>query len=112
MFTLVSARFHGFARENLKHSLNKEPSSSCSKSESGCSTKKAVKSNLAYLQDKIEMITDKSLAYGTQLDKDPKTNNFYVLPVKDKANLNKRRESMDLSPMEVVMKEFNINEIR
>jgi hypothetical protein len=68
----------------------------------------ATKGNLAYLQDKIESAKFHYQTYGTQLDKDEKTNKFSFVPIKDKEHVNERRAAVGLSPIEVYAKQWGI----
>jgi hypothetical protein len=59
----------------------------------------ATKGNLAYLQDKIESAKFYYQTYGTQLDKDERTNKFSFVPIKDKEHVNERRTAVGLPPL-------------
>ncbi|QEC74758.1 DUF6624 domain-containing protein [Mucilaginibacter ginsenosidivorax] len=65
----------------------------------------ASKVNLALLQDKIESAKYHYQTYGTQLDKDEKTNKFSFVPIKDKEHVNERRAAVGLPPIEAYAKQ-------
>ncbi|QEM12346.1 DUF6624 domain-containing protein [Mucilaginibacter rubeus] len=68
----------------------------------------ASKGNLALLQDKIESARYHYQTYGTQLDKDEKTNKFSFVPIKDKEHVNERRAAVGLPPIEAYAKQWGI----
>ncbi|PWK77283.1 hypothetical protein LX99_03094 [Mucilaginibacter oryzae] len=68
----------------------------------------ASKGNLAYLQDKIESAKYHYQTYGTQLNKDEKTNKFSFVPIKDKEHVNERRAAVGLPPIETYAKQWGI----
>jgi len=61
---------------------------------------KASKKNLAYFQDRILMYQNKKQLYGTQYKVMNGTKETILWDVEDPDNLNKRRESMGLPPMD------------
>jgi hypothetical protein len=64
--------------------------------------------NIAYLEDRIRVNTNRKQLYGTQFEnvlKDGKTIDLILKPTEDPACLNKRRAYMDLMPVEEYLNE-------
>jgi hypothetical protein len=69
--------------------------------------KKAQASELAMLEDRIEMFNNRPQIYGSQLRME---NGKYVLwKIKDEANVNKRRAEVGLPPLEDYLRNWNID---
>jgi hypothetical protein len=60
---------------------------------------KASASSLALLEDRIATRQGKKQTYGSQIRKDKDSNQYYVLPIEDPDNVDKRRASIGLPPM-------------
>ncbi len=60
---------------------------------------KALKRELAYLEDRVLKNQGKNQIYGTQSYLNENTNKLELWPINDPMNLNKRREAMGLQPM-------------
>ena len=64
---------------------------------------KAKPGNLAYLEDRVLKNQGKPQRYGSQLYDDPVTGEFVLYPVEDPANINARRKSMELGPIQAYL---------
>lgn len=71
-------------------------------------SQKSPMSQLAYLEDRIRIDKGLKQLYGTQLIKDTLTDNWMLAPVEDEKNLNIRRLEIDLEPIEIYLKKYNI----
>ena len=71
--------------------------------------KKASPDNLALLEDRIAIYKGKSQIYGSQIGRNDKTKEFYLLPVIDPINLDKRRSDIGLEPIANYLIDFNIS---
>jgi hypothetical protein len=60
---------------------------------------KAQANNLALLEDRVALGQGKRQRYGSQIGKDPATGQFYVLPLDDPDNVDKRRAEVGLQPL-------------
>ncbi|MEI7983188.1 MAG: DUF6624 domain-containing protein [Bacteroidota bacterium] len=60
----------------------------------------AYPAHLAMLEDRVAIRQGKRQIYGSQIDQDPKTGVYYVLPLEDPDNVDKRREPIGLGKME------------
>lgn len=69
---------------------------------------KARGSSLALLEDRIATGQGKKQIYGTQIGTDSQTGKHYILPIEDEPNVNKRRQSVGLPPLEDYVKRWNI----
>ena len=69
---------------------------------------KAKGSELALLEDRVAMRQGKKQIYGSQISRDLKTGKYFVAPIEDEANVNKRRASVGLMPLEDYARHFNI----
>ena len=67
---------------------------------------KAGKANLALLIDRIAIGQNKKQLYGSQLLF--KDSAYFLSPIEDPKNLDKRRKSMDLSPMKEYLGHFKL----
>jgi hypothetical protein len=57
-------------------------------------------SSLALLEDRIALKTGKKQIYGSQIGIDTKTNEYYILPLIDPDNVNERRATVGLLPIQ------------
>lgn len=69
---------------------------------------KAQPQNLALLEDRILTMQGKKQIYGSQVRKNEKTGKNEFFPIQDEANVNKRRASIGLQPLEEYAKFFGI----
>lgn len=69
---------------------------------------KAKASNLALMEDRILLRQGKKQIYGTQIGMDNQTKLYYVSPLEDPKNVDKRRASMGLEPLAEYVKEWQI----
>jgi hypothetical protein len=60
---------------------------------------KAQGSSLALLEDRVALRQGKKQIYGSQIGRDPVTKNYYVSPLEDPENVDKRRASVGLQPL-------------
>ncbi len=47
--------------------------------------------------------------YGSQIHRDQKTGKYFVAPIEDEQNVNKRRAAVGLEPLEEYAKQWNID---
>lgn len=57
-------------------------------------------SSLALLEDRVALRKGKKQIYGSQIGRDLKTNEYYVLPLIDPDNVNERRATVGLFPIQ------------
>ncbi|WP_316836009.1 DUF6624 domain-containing protein [Pedobacter nutrimenti] len=69
-------------------------------------------SNLAIFEDRICMRTGKKQIYGSQGFTDKETGNKYIYPVIDVDNLDKRRETMGMPPMQEYSKGWDLEKYK
>lgn len=55
--------------------------------------------NLALLEDRVALGQGKRQIYGSQIGRDPETNNYYVSPLEDPDNVDIRRAEVGLQPI-------------
>jgi hypothetical protein len=60
---------------------------------------KAKARDLAMLEDRVALRQGKKQIYGSQVFKDPDTQKYYVLPLEDPDNVDKRRAEVGLQPL-------------
>jgi hypothetical protein len=72
-------------------------------------TKKVLASDLALLEDRTAIDQGKKQIYGTQLRRDKKTLNYYLLPIEDPDNVDLRRAKVGLRPMSEYLTQWGIN---
>lgn len=65
--------------------------------------------NYALLQDRVLINTGKKQLYGTQVRYNPQTKNAKPLPIEDSVNVDNRRKSVGLSPLNEYLKLFDRN---
>ena len=63
---------------------------------------------LALLEDRIAMRQGKKQVYGSQVMVDPETGEYYVSPIEDPENVDKRRAEVGLQPMSEYLGIFNL----
>lgn len=61
--------------------------------------RKAQGSSLALLEDRVALGQGKKQLYGSQIGRDPITMQYYVLPLEDPDNVDKRRAEVGLPPL-------------
>jgi hypothetical protein len=64
--------------------------------------------DLALLEDRILVAQGKKQLYGSQVKRNPQTNQYEVLPIEDEKNVDKRRKKMGLEPLAEYLKGFGI----
>lgn len=69
---------------------------------------KAQASHLALLEDRVAFRHGKRQIYGSQIGQDLSTHNYYVLPLEDPDNVDKRRSEVGLNPLAEYVKHWNI----
>ena len=69
---------------------------------------KARGSDLALLEDRVAMRQGKKQIYGSQISRDQQTGKYFVAPIEDEPNVNKRRAAVGLMPLEDYARHFNI----
>jgi hypothetical protein len=70
--------------------------------------KKASASNLALLEDRVALRQGKKQIYGTQIERDKVTNSYYISPLEDPDNVDKRRAAVGLQPLGEYVKQWQI----
>ena len=70
---------------------------------------KAQGSQLALLEDRVALAQGKKQIYGSQIHRDMQTGKYFVAPIEDEANVNKRRASVGLEPLEEYVQHWNID---
>lgn len=70
---------------------------------------KARGNNLAMLEDRVAIGEGKRQIYGSQIQWDSATQLFYVAPLDDPANVDRRRAEVNLPPMAQYVRQWNIN---
>lgn len=65
---------------------------------------KASASALALLEDRILLSQGKKQKYGSQVGRNNETGKYYILPIEDSVNVNFRRMSVGLEPIEQYLK--------
>lgn len=63
---------------------------------------------LALLQDRILVRGGKKQIYGTQLSRNPETNELELHPIEDEVNVDKRRAEMGMMPLAEYLKLFDM----
>ena len=70
---------------------------------------KAQGSSLALLEDRVALGEGKKQLYGSQIGRDTETQLYYVLPLEDPDNVDKRRAGVGLPPLADYVKRWQIN---
>ncbi len=65
-------------------------------------------SSLALLEDRIALRTGKRQIYGSQIGRDQETGEFYVSPIEDPENVDKRRAEVGLGTIQDYISNWNI----
>ena len=65
-------------------------------------------SELALLEDRIALRKGKKQIYGSQIYRNPKTNENFVAPLEDPDNVDKRRAEVGLGTLSIYVKQWNI----
>jgi hypothetical protein len=65
--------------------------------------------NLALLEDRVALAQGKKQIYGSQIQQDPNTGKYFVAPIEDEPNVNKRRASVGLGPLEDYVRRWDID---
>ncbi|MBK8500225.1 MAG: hypothetical protein IPL52_15730 [Flavobacteriales bacterium] len=65
-------------------------------------------SDLALLEDRVLMRKGRRQIYGSQIGRDPETGEFYLHPLDDPENVDKRRAAMGLGPLEDYLKNWDL----
>ncbi len=69
---------------------------------------KAQGANLALLEDRVALGQGKKQIYGSQIHQDS-NGKYFVAPIEDEANVNKRRAEVGLEPLEKYARRWNID---
>lgn len=64
--------------------------------------------SLALLEDRVALRQGKKQIYGSQIEKNAK-GDWVVSPIEDEINVNERRKSVGLEPLEDYVKKWNID---
>jgi len=64
--------------------------------------------DLALLEDRVAIRTGKKQKYGSQIGLDEITGEYYILPLKNPGNVNKRRAKVGLRPIEDYIANWNL----
>lgn len=70
--------------------------------------KKARPEDLALMEDRLSISKDGYQIYGSQIAQDPTTKKFFILQIKDEANVNKKRAEVGLQSLEEYVKLWGI----
>ena len=69
---------------------------------------KAQGSSLALLEDRVAIGQGKRQIYGSQIGRDIQTLEYYVLPLEDPDNVDKRRAEVGLGPLADYVRNWNM----
>lgn len=69
---------------------------------------KAKGSSLALLEDRVALRQGRKQIYGSQINRDIKTQSFYVSPLEDPDNVDKRRAEVGLQPLAEYLLNWNL----
>ncbi len=64
---------------------------------------------LALLEDRVALKKGKKQIYGSQIRRDPVTEKFFLAPLDDPANVDKRRAEVGLGALKDYLKQWNID---
>jgi len=70
--------------------------------------RKANASDLALLEDRVALGKGEKQIYGSQIGFNPETKLYYVLPLEDPDNVDKRRSEVGLGPLSDYVQQWNI----
>ena len=62
---------------------------------------KAKGSQLALLKDRVAIRQGKKQIYGSQISRDQQTGKYFIAPIEDEPNVNKRRAPLDLCHLKI-----------
>ena len=65
-------------------------------------------SHLALLEDRTALSHGKKQVYGSQIGQDQKTGEYYIFPIEDPDNVDKRRAEVGLEPISEYLKTWNL----
>jgi hypothetical protein len=68
----------------------------------------ALAGNLALMEDRSALEHGKKQIYGSQIGRDMKTGKYYIDPIEDEANVDKRRTAVGLGPLADYASQWNI----
>ncbi len=71
--------------------------------------KKAKPNELALLEDRVALRNNKEQIYGSQIGQDPTTLKYFVLPLIDPENVDKRRAEVGLRPIAQYLEHWDLN---
>jgi hypothetical protein len=71
--------------------------------------KNARPSSLALLEDRVALGIGKKQIYGSQIGRNQKTGEYYVLPIEDPENVDKRRAEVGLGTIQEYINNWNIS---
>ncbi len=69
---------------------------------------KAQSSNLALLEDRVALAQGKRQIYGSQIGQNTETQTYFVLPLEDPENVDKRRAKVGLGPMSEYLNQWQL----
>lgn len=69
---------------------------------------KAQSSNLALLEDRVALGQGKRQIYGSQIGQNPETQTYFVLPLEDPENVDKRRSEVGLGPISKYISQWQL----
>ncbi len=69
---------------------------------------KATMSSLALLEDRVALSQGKKQIYGSQIGRDERTGKYFVLPLEDPGNVDKRRSAAGLQSMADYLRQWQI----
>jgi len=64
--------------------------------------------NLAYLEDRVALRQGKKQIYGSQMGRDEETGEYYVRPLEDPDNVDKRRKEVGLGKLQDYISHYGI----
>jgi hypothetical protein len=70
--------------------------------------KKARSCDLALLEDRVALRQGKKQTFGSQIGQNPNTLQFYVLPLEDPDNVDKRRAEVNLKPLSIYLENWDL----
>lgn len=71
--------------------------------------KKCQANNMAIIEDRLAFEQGKKQIWGSHVEKNTSTGAYFVSPINDEANVNKRRAEMGMPPLEDYLKPWNIS---
>ncbi len=64
--------------------------------------------NLALLEDRVALAQEGKQIYGSQIGQNDETGEFYIFPIEDPENVDKRRSEVGLEPISNYLKNWNL----